>query len=173
MRATIVKLAAGAAGLLAMGAMVVPVPTASARGTVAPQCVSSDLHASYRATDAGMSHRYGRIVLRNVSDHSCRTGGYGGLSYVGNGDGTQIGAAADRTPSPVRTIVLQPGQRVVSAVSETVADVYPRRECRPAHVDGFRVYVPNETHSQFVKHPTTGCRNHDVHLIAHKAYRRP
>jgi hypothetical protein len=159
--------------MLALGAMVLPVSTATAEGSAPPQCVNTDLHARYRATDAGMSHRYGRIVLRNVSDHSCRTGGYGGLSYVGGGDGTQIGAAADRTPSTVRTIVLRPGQRVVSAVSETVADVYPRRECRPAHVDGFRVYIPNETHSQFVKHPTTGCRNDAVHLLAHKAYRRP
>ena len=173
MRATIVRLAAGAAGVLAMGALAVPAPTASAQGTVTPQCVNSDVHARYRATDAGMSHRYGRIVLRNTSDHSCKIGGYGGLSYVGGGDGTQIGAAADRTPSPVRTIILKPGQRVVSAVSETVAEVYPRRKCRPAHVDGFRVYIPNETRSQFIKHPTTGCRNTDVHLLAHKAYRRP
>jgi hypothetical protein len=159
--------------MLALGTMVVPVSTADAREAAAPQCVNADLHARYRATDAGMSHRYGRIILRNVSDHACRTGGYGGLSYVGGGNGTQIGAAADRTPSKVRTIVLQPGQRVVSAVSETVADVYPRRECRPAHVDGFRVYIPNETKSQYVKHPTTGCRSHKIHLISHKAYRRP
>jgi hypothetical protein len=95
------------------------------------------------------------------------------LSYVGRGNGTQIGAAADRTPSKVRSIVLQPGQRVVSAVSATVAGVYSHHQCRPAHVDGFRVYVPNETRSQFVKHPTTGCRNQSVHLISHKAYRRP
>jgi hypothetical protein len=175
MRSRIAKLAAGAAGVLALGSVMVPVPTASAEGSrvVVRECVSSDLHASYRATDAALSHRFGRIVLKNVSGHRCKTGGYGGLSYVGDGNGSQIGAPADRTPSTARTIVLQPGQRVWSAVSATIVEVYPRRECRPTHVDGFRIYPPNETHSLFVKHSTRGCRNDNVHLLSHKAYRRP
>ena len=160
----------GAAGLVVAGLVV---PSGAGQAATVPACTNAELHASYRRTDAGMSHRYGRIVLKNVSDQACRTGGYGGLSYVGGGDGTQIGAAADRVPGRVRTIVVRPGQRVVSAVSETVASVYPRRECRPAHVDGFRVYIPNETRSQYVEHPTTGCRNDRVHLLSHKAYRRP
>ena len=160
----------GAAGLVLAGLVV---PASTAQAAAVPECTNAELHASYHRTDAGMSHRYGRIVLKNVSDQACRTGGYGGLSYVGGGDGTQIGAAADRVPGRVRTIVVRPGQRVVSAVSETVASVYPRRECRPAHVDGFRVYIPNETRSQYVEHPTTGCRNDRVHLLSHKAYRRP
>ncbi len=54
-----------------------------------------------------MSHRFGRIILTNVSDHSCKIGGYGGLSYVGGGDGTQVGAPADRVPGTVRA--LHPG----------------------------------------------------------------
>jgi hypothetical protein len=159
----------GAAALIAAG-LVVP-PGAGQATTVTP-CTNAELRASYHRTDAGMSHRYGRMVLRNVSDHACRTGGYGGLSYVGGGDGTQIGAAADRVPGRVRSIVVRPEEKVVSAVSATIASVYPRRECRPAHVDGFRVYIPNETRSQYVEHPTTGCRNQRVHLLSHKAYRR-
>ncbi|ABL80238.1 MULTISPECIES: DUF4232 domain-containing protein [unclassified Nocardioides] len=160
----------GAAGLVVAGLVV---PSGVAQATTVPACTNAELHASYHRTDAGMSHRYGRLVLRNVSDHACRTGGYGGLSYVGGGDGTQIGAPADREPSKVRTLVVKPGRKVVSVVSETDATVYPLRECRPAKVDGFRVYVPNETRSQFVVHRTIGCRNDRVHLITHKAYRRP
>ena len=38
-------------------------------------------------------------------------------------------------------------------------------------MDGFRVYLPDETRSQFVKHPTTGCRNRHIHLLTHRAYR--
>ncbi len=138
-----------------------------------PECTNAELVASYHGTDAGMSHRYGRIVLKNVSLRACSIRGYGGLSYVGHGDGTQIGAAADREPSRVRSIVVRPGKRVVSAVSATVASAYPRHRCRPAHVNGFRVYLPDETRSQFVRHATTGCRNKRVHLLSHKAYRRP
>jgi hypothetical protein len=137
-----------------------------------PECTNADLTASYHGGDAAMSHVYGRIVLRNTSDHACVTGGYGGLSYVGHGDGTQIGAAADRDPGTVHLYVLEPGQRVHSAVSETSYAPYPKKKCHPEHVDGFRVYVPDATKSQFIEHPTTGCANPAVHLLSHKPYRR-
>ena len=172
MRVMQVVLGGVAAGLALAGTLVAVPANAATAPRAVEQCTNAELEASFHHTDSGMSHRFGRIVLRNVSDHACRTGGYGGLSYVGDGDGTQIGAPADRVPGTVRTIVVQPGQKVVSAVSEAVAGVYPRRECRPAHVDGFRVYLPNETRSQYIKHPTSGCRNHRVHLLEHKAYRR-
>lgn len=137
-----------------------------------PWCGNADLRASYVATDAATSHRFGQIVLRNVSHHACRTGGYDGLSYVGHGNGTQIGAAATRDPAPHRVLTLQPGQRARSAVSETVAGVYSPATCHPVHVDGFRVYVPDSTRSQFVAHPTTGCANSAVHLLSHRPYAR-
>lgn len=161
----------GGAALTA-AALVGPAGSAGAVGdsTVAT-CTNADLAASYHAGGAAMSHRYGRIVLRNVSDHSCSTGGYGGLSYVGGGDGTQVGAAADRDGGTVRTFVLDPGDKAASRVEETVAGVYPRRTCHPRHVDGFRVYVPNATRSQFVEHVTTGCANAHVHLISHRPFR--
>jgi hypothetical protein len=173
MKTTMTRLVAAATGILAAGTLSLPLQTATAEAGRAPECTNSDLHASYRGGDAAMSHTYGRIVLRNVSDHRCFVEGYGGLSYVGGGDGTQIGAAAERTPSRSPRIVLAPGRRVVSPVVETSYAPFPRHKCRPAHVDGFRVYVPDSTEAQFIKHPTTGCRNHKVHLISHKAYRRP
>lgn len=167
MRTTRLAAAAAAVGLMVLA--IVPAGASPARAVA--ECTNAELVATYHATDAGMSHQYGKIVLKNVSDHACRTGGYGGLSYVGGGDGTQIGAPATRVPGHVRSIVVRPGERVSSRISETDAGVYPRRECRPAHVDGFRVYLPNETRSQYLPHPTTGCRNHDVTLITHQAYR--
>lgn len=154
-----------------LGLTAVPGVATGARGV--PECTNAELVASYRESGVGMGHHYGRIVLKNLSDHACSTRGYGGLSYVGHGDGTQIGAAADRDRSRVRSIVVEPGEKVVSAVDEVEASGYGRRRCRPAHVDGFRVYLPDETRSQYVPHPTTGCRNHKIHLLGHKAYRRP
>jgi hypothetical protein len=118
-----------------------------------------------------MSHVFGRIILRNVSDKPCFVQGYGGLSYVGGGNGTQVGAPADRTPSRTPKTILQPGDKVRSAVSETSTAPYPKNVCRPTKVDGFRVYVPDETHAFFIPHPTTGCANPKVHLLEHKAYR--
>jgi hypothetical protein len=166
------RLAAAAAGLaLAAGGLAVAVP-ATASGT--PACTNADLTASYRHSDDGAGHRFGFIVLRNTASHSCHTGGYGGVSYVGDGNGTQIGAPAVRTrPGDVATYVLAPGQRLRSPLDEVSAFNFGPHRCQRAHVDGFRVYVPNATLSQYVPHPTTGCRNHHVKLIFQQPYQRP
>ncbi len=136
-------------------------------------CSNADLSTGYRYSDAGMGHVWGWIVLRNRSNHACRTGGFDGLSYVGSGNGTQIGAPADRTGGPVTTYVLRPGQRLRSQIQETHAENYERAHCRPHHVDGFRVYVPGSRAAQFIAHPTTGCLNPRVHLLSEQPLRRP
>jgi hypothetical protein len=168
--------AAGSAVVSAGGAVAAPTPataTAEAAAYTVPHCTNADLHARYAYSDSGAGSVYGWIRLRNVSDHACVTGGYGGLSYVGDGNGTQIGHAAIRIQKwAVESYVVQPGQRLVSPIQLVRAGNYPRATCRPAHVDGFRVYVPNAFRSQFVPHRTTGCRNTDVHLIYQKPYRR-
>jgi len=155
--------------------MLAPSGTAAAgqatAGRGVGECSKVDLSAKYRGADAAMSHVYGRIVLRNVSEKACYVQGYGGLSYVGGGDGTQVGAAADRTPSPAPRTVLEPGDTVRSAIVETSYAPYPKKQCQPTEVDGFRVYVPDETRSIYIEHPTTGCANPKVHLLEHKAYR--
>ena len=135
------------------------------------QCTNDDVTASYKGGDAAMSHLYGRIVLKNTSDHACFVKGYGGLSYVGHGDGTQIGAAADRSASKRPKTVLQPGDKVRSRVGETSTGPYDKKDCKPRQVDGFRVYIPDEDRSQFIAHETTGCANADIHLLTHTAYR--
>ncbi|MEV5003494.1 DUF4232 domain-containing protein [Nocardioides sp. LML1-1-1.1] len=165
-------LAAGA--LVAAASLLVPstAPVASAAATATvPGCRNADLHARYRATDNGAGHAYGRIVLTNVARHACRTGGFGGLSYVGGGNGTQVGAPASRDGRSAGSFVLRPGQRAISRVDEVRAANYDAATCRPRRVDGFRIYVPNATRSQFVAHRTTGCANPSVHLTSHTAYR--
>jgi hypothetical protein len=148
----------------------VPASGASSTASVVAECTNADLHADYRARDAAAGHRFGVIRVRNTGDRPCAVQGYGGLSYVGGGDGTQVGAAADRDPRPTPRVVLRPGERAVSLVSETVAGDYPRARCRPAPVDGFRVFVPDSSRSQLVAHPTTGCRNPAVHLLSHRPF---
>jgi len=167
---TTTRLLTGSTGLaLAVSGLLAPTPA----GAATPACTNSDLTASYHRHDAGAGHTYGWIVLKNTSGHACHTGGYGGISYVGEGNGTQIGAPAVRVKGKVATYVLRPGQRLRSPIDESTAQNYPRKKCRPARVDGFRIYVPNATKSQFVKHATVGCRNHHVKLIHQRPYRRP
>lgn len=172
MSTTTLRTIAAAAMMLAGTALV---PAASATASQAPWCSNHALRASYhhQRGGEGMNQYWGWIVLRNASDRTCRTGGFGGISYVGHGNGTQIGAAATRQGRYTPISTLRPGQRVRSLIDETNAGVYDRSRCRPTHVDGFRVYVPNATRSQYVKHPRTGCANASVKLLTHKSYRRP
>ena len=151
--------------------MLAPSGTAATGQAGVQECTKANLSAKYKGGDAATSHYYGQIVLRNTSEDTCFVKGYGGLSYVGKGNGTQIGAPADRTPSATPKTVLEPGDKVRSAIVETSFAPYPKKECRPTKVDGFRVYVPDETRSIFIAHPTTGCANPKVHLLEHKAYR--
>ena len=60
-------------------------------GSSTAECTKANLSAKYKGGDAAMSHVYGWIVLRNTSEDSCYVKGYGGLSYVGGGNGTQSG----------------------------------------------------------------------------------
>lgn len=175
---------AAATGALAMVGMVVVgtalvgtvTPAAAspeAASARAPSCSSGDLAVSFKYTGGAAGSTYGKMRMKNVSDRTCVTGGYGGISYVGHGNGTQIGAAADRTPGHLRSYALAPGDRLVSVVRMVEAGNYSRHECRPAKVDGFRVYVPNATLSKYVAYRQVGCRNSDIHLLSHQPYRRP
>ncbi|WP_067432930.1 DUF4232 domain-containing protein [Nocardioides jensenii] len=150
-----------------------PITTPTGRAAI-PACTNASLHADYRYSDSAAGSVYGKIRITNVSRHACHTGGYGGVSYVGDGDGTQIGHAAIRVNrAAVRSYVLRPGQRLVSTLQMARAGNYSTSTCRPARVDGFRVYVPNAYRSQFVAHRTIGCRNTAVHLLWQRPYHRP
>ncbi len=141
----------------------------AAADPVTPKCANADLKAGYRATDAGAGSRFGEITLTNTSGHACALGGFGGLSYVGGDNGTQIGAPASREGS-WRKVIMKPGQVAVSEIAESTAENYPAATCKPAEVDGFRVYVPDSYDSQFVRHETTGCASKKVSLLSHHAF---
>src|SRR5689334_10081260 len=107
------KIASTLAGITLLGGLVgISAGPADAVRTAA-ECTSHDVAVRYRHTDDGAGHRYGRIVMTNVSDHACRSGGFGGLSYVGFGDGTQVGAAADRRGG-ASSFTLLPGEHAAS-----------------------------------------------------------
>ena len=149
------------------------VATATATGNT-PACRTRDLVASINTKGGGTAGSlYVRLVLRNVSGRVCHTGGFPGVSYVGDGNGTQIGAPADWVHrAQLRTLVVRPGGRLVATLREVDALNYPARVCRPRTTDGLRVYPPNQTTSTFVAQRTTGCRNKAVHLLTVTPLRR-
>jgi len=125
---------------------------------------------------AAAGSAYVSLRYRNVSDHACRTGGFGGVSFVGHGNGTQIGDPAARRPgTTLRSFVLHRGQSASSLVQIANADNYAKRACHPTKVDGFRVYVPNSHVSQFVPYRTVGCARSLGRLgpqLSHQALRK-
>jgi Protein of unknown function (DUF4232) len=149
-------------------------PSAGASAKSVPQCSTSDLRVSRSEGEGAAGSTFIRLFLRNKTAHKCRTGGYGGVSYVGNGNGTQIGAPADRVhQNRVKTITLKPGHRAVATLQEVEALNFSKSKCRPRHTDGLRIYPPNQTVSAFVKQKTIGCKNHKVHLLSLSPYHHP
>ena len=129
-------------------------------------CRAADLTVRY-ADDAGggaAGSTYGDLVLTNASGTACAMTGWPGVSYVGGGDGTQLGAAADRTGT-ADVIVLAAGQRATAQLREVRAGTIGGT-CSSAQADGLRIYPPNSTTAVFVKHPTQACRSTSAHLLS-------
>lgn len=144
-----------------------PAPDA---GTASPTsgpatCRSSQLRVRYADDQGGgaAGSRYGSLTFTNVAASQCAMTGWPGVSYVGGGDGQQLGAAADRTGSPT-VVVLAPGQRASSTLREVDAGAIGG-SCSVTAADGLRVYPPNTTAAVFVRHPQQACRSDTAHLL--------
>ncbi|MGH3508991.1 MAG: DUF4232 domain-containing protein [Nocardioidaceae bacterium] len=135
-----------------------------------PACSTADLKLSLGRPDGAAGSTYVTVVLTNVSGRTCTTGGFGGVSYVGGGDGTQVGAPASRQGNPAK-LRLAPGKRAVAVLQEVEAGNYDSTTCRPVKVDGLRVYPPNQTASLYVAQAGTGCRSTKVKLLTIRPYK--
>ena len=144
-------------------ATLVAAPT-SAQAAV-PHCTSSMLAASLVNLQGTAGSRIGDLRLTNISRGSCWSRGYPGVSYVGFGNGTQIGRAATWDAGVVRTILLAPRQHADAPIRMVNVQNYPASVCRPTPVDGLRVYVPGSRLAKFIAFRTTGCRSTNVTTI--------
>ncbi|CAN5473768.1 hypothetical protein BH10ACT10_BH10ACT10_03250 [soil metagenome] len=135
------------------------------------RCTVDDLEVRLSPGEGASGSTYFSVRLTNTTGRTCRTGGFGGVSLVGGGDGRQIGAPADRVEkSRLRVVTLKPGASAEAKLQLTEAGNYPAAKCRPVLAQGFRVYPPNETRSAFVRHRATACRNNAVHLLRLSPY---
>ena len=107
------------------------------------------------------------IVLTNTSSSECTLQGWPGVSLVGYGDGTQLGAAAERdiVSLPHDTVSLEAGGSATVLVLLAPAVDWAAQQCRPHVADGFRVYPPGETRSLFVEGDYTACTDPAVSLL--------
>jgi hypothetical protein len=150
------------AASLAVTALVAAPSTAQA---AVPHCANSNLAASLVNLQGAAGSRIGDLRLTNISRGQCWTRGYPGVSYVGFGNGTQIGRAATWDAGAVTSITLAPRQHADAPIRLVNVHNYAASVCRPTAVDGLRVYVPGSTLAKFVPYRTTGCRSTGVTTI--------
>lgn len=143
-----------------------------ASGSSAPAtrpCPTSRLRATVTAgAGAGAGHAYPYLVLTNTGTDPCTLTGYPGVSFVGGGNGTQLGAAATREAGgvPLTTLTLAPSASAHSQLSVATAANYDPATCRPKQADGFRVYPPDQTQALFVATTAyTACQDPAVSLL--------
>jgi hypothetical protein len=149
-------------------------PSAGAHGR-APTCRTENLRASIGSVEGAAGHTYETIRLTNSGKMSCAIRGFPGVSYVG-ARGRQLGAAADRTGTAGRRIVLRPGEYAAS----TLAIVHPGIQAgcdKPAQIvrAGYlRIYPPANRKALFL--PTAkgekACANPAVHQLTVTALRK-
>jgi hypothetical protein len=97
------------------------------------------------------------LTFTNHSEKRCSLRGYSGVSFVGGGNGTQLGAPARRiTSHDVRRVELAPGKLVAELVQITDPDVFSS-QCTKTTADGFRVYPPGSFTAAYVPYPAPAC----------------
>jgi hypothetical protein len=144
-----------------------PTPTPTSTATTATTCTVDQLSVTLGTPSGTAGSSYVPIQFTNTSSSACELHGFPGVSFVGKGNGTQLGAAADWDDSkPVVQNTLQPGAVVVANLRVAQAGNYGSDECQPLAADGFRVYPPHSTKSVFVKASNyTACQSDSVHLL--------
>lgn len=136
-----------------------PPAVVAQRSPVTPECKAANLKLSYGGSDAGMSHQEQVLRFTNVATHSCVIVGFPGVSYVGNHDGTQVGAPAQRDGGIGRQVTLKPGQVASTVITSVDPGVFDPGACQPTPVDGYRIYAPDDTAAMFIALPgqNQGC----------------
>jgi len=144
-----------------------------ASSTAAPGlCNASMLAGSVDDTGGGAAgHIYMKLIVKNTSSQTCIIDGYPGVSLVGSGNGTQIGAPADRdaTLPSEGPVTLNPGATATAQLRYTQAGDYQNCTQKPA--DGLRVYPPSATDALFIAHPLTGCSESSIVLLTIGAFK--
>lgn len=110
-------------------------------------CSADDLDASVQQEDSSAGKLHYSVDLTNTSDDPCRIAGYPGVSAVGDDNGTQIGASAQRADDKGEATVLIPNAHAEATIEATNVgdDGGPLGDtCDPQDADGFRIYPPDQ-----------------------------
>jgi len=139
-----------------------PSSTASTSSPVAAPadnglCKAGDVKLALGQGDAGAGSLYRPLLITNSSAKPCEIQGFPGVSYVGGTDGHQVGKDAFREGSKGNAVKLNPGQSAAADIQFVNVQNFDSATCQPTEVKGLRIYLPQETASNFVPAPGTGC----------------
>lgn len=133
-------------------------PGASEVAVVQP-CTTAVLAASVAGPPEESVGTYTpNLVLTNTGGTTCTLWGYPGVSFVGHGNGTQLGPAGERVDLASRQLVtLEPGESAHSTLRILNSGRYPQAMCQSEIADGFRIYPPDQVSALFAPADYTTC----------------
>jgi hypothetical protein len=120
-------------------------------------CKAGDVKLSLGQGDAGAGSVYRPLVITNSSAKPCEIQGFPGVSYVAGTDGHQVGKDAFREGTKGNAVKLNPGQSAAADIQFVNVRNFDSGTCQPTEVKGLRIYLPQETASNFVPAEGTGC----------------
>ncbi|EME60011.1 DUF4232 domain-containing protein [Amycolatopsis decaplanina] len=120
-------------------------------------CKAGDVKLSIEDGDAAAGTVYRKLVITNTSGHVCTIQGFPGISYVTGADGHQVGEAAYRDGAKGGPVQLNNGESAIADVGFVNVRNYDEAACKPTETRGLRVYLPQETASNFVPMQGLGC----------------
>ncbi|MEQ0561461.1 DUF4232 domain-containing protein [Amycolatopsis sp. NEAU-NG30] len=120
-------------------------------------CKAGDVKLALGQGDAGAGSVYRPLLITNTSAKPCTVQGFPGVSYVAGSDGHQVGKDAFREGTKGNAVKLNPGQTAAADIQFVNVHNFDPAVCQPTPVKGLRIYLPQETASNFVPADGTGC----------------
>ncbi len=144
------------------------VPATTGTPATAPsgpaRCATASLGVALTNPNGAAGSVYYTLLFVNRGSTACVLQGWPGVSFVTGPGGTQVGAAAARTPVSVPTVTLQPGRGAGASLQITEATNYGTA-CGITTVAGLRIYPPDQTAALYIAHSDRACSNtNDVTL---------
>lgn len=134
-----------------------PAPPPAAQPADNGLCKAGDVKLSLGQGDAGAGSTFRPLLIKNTSSKPCMIQGFPGVSYVGGTDGHQVGKDAFREGTKGNAVKLNPGQTAAADIQFVNVQNFDPGTCQPTQVKGLRIYLPQETASNFVPSEGTGC----------------
>ena len=122
------------------------------------QCPDSDIGVTIVTANGGgaAGSKHYQVLFTNTGGTSCQLRGAPGVSVVGAANGTQLGKAAGRIETGVKTLTIDAGATFAAPL--TVVNIGtnggPLPGCTVQKGDGYRVYPPHSSRAFFVQDPT-------------------